>query len=207
MSTVNHFSPGRTVVLRMHFGGKIWAAEPHILVQDTPEIIALYIMPGTVWKSPVTFSGERVKPALRANGEFIVKNSIWKDNFSLRLKIPGADYSVHLYFDMNKVLRAWYINLETPFKRFKTGFEYTDEELDIVLKPDLFSWHWKDEDELAEAVACGLITPERASYLYQEGERVVKWLQSGKSPFNGWEKWKPDPSWEVPILPEGWDKI
>jgi hypothetical protein len=30
---------------------------------------------------------------------------------------------------------------------------------------------------------------------------------SGKSIFNSWEKWRPDPAWKVPVLPEGWDVL
>jgi len=32
-------------------------------------------------------------------------------------------------------------------------------------------------------------------------------LQSGKSVFNGWEKWRPDPAWTVSVLEDGWDVV
>ncbi|MDP2920648.1 MAG: hypothetical protein Q8O43_10590 [Dehalococcoidia bacterium] len=64
---------------------------------------------------------------------------------------------------------------------------------------------WKDEDEFEEAIALGLISPAKARELRAEGERVVRLLQSGKSIFSGWENWRPDPRWQVPVLPEGWD--
>jgi predicted RNA-binding protein associated with RNAse of E/G family len=203
----HHFSPGQNIVLRQIWQGRIWSAGPQIVVRDTPELLALYIMPGALCKLPRNLSDGRVKPYCRISGEYVAKDVVWSDFFCLRLKIPGTDYSVEIFRDSDMIFRAWYINMESQFSRIAVGFEYTDEELDIVMKPDLSAWHWKDEDELAEAVALGLITPERAAYLHAEGERVVKWLQSGKSPFNGWENWRPDPSWSVPVLPEGWDKI
>ncbi len=207
MKDQSFFSSGQNIVLRQVFRGRIWSAGPEIVVQDAPELLVFYIMPGAIVKRPHTLSGERIKPHCKISGEYNIKDIPWGKNYCLRLKIPGSDYSVELFFNLDMVFLAWYINLETPFRRIPTGFEYTDEELDIILKPDLSSWQWKDEDELEEAITCGLTSPERATYLHKEGERVANGIQSGKSPFNGWEKWRPDPSWKVPILPEGWDVL
>jgi uncharacterized protein len=102
---------------------------------------------------------------------------------------------------------SWYINLEDSLRRTDMGYEFTDQWLDVIVKPDLSAWQWKDEDELAEAVTLGIVTKEKAAFLYQEGERVANWILSGKSPFNGWENWNPDPSWKVPVLPEDWDVL
>ena len=201
------FSPGQTIVLRQVVCGKIWSAGPEIVVQDTPELLALFIMPGETIKLPVTCSGERIKPRCKVSGEYIIKDVAWGKNYCLRLKIPGSDYSVELFFSLDMVFLAWYVNMESPFRRITSGFEYTDEELDVILKPDFSSWQWKDEDEFAEAIEYGITSPDRAAHLRAEGERVAKWIQSGKSPFNDWEKWRPDPSWKAPVLPEGWDKI
>ena len=34
-----------------------------------------------------------------------------------------------------------------------------------------------------------------------EGESVL-----ARAPWpTGWEKWRPDPAWELPELPDGWD--
>jgi hypothetical protein len=126
----------------------------------------------------------------------------------LRLCIPGESYSVLIFWKDNYSNQdCFYINLEEPLYRTTRGFDYTDMLLDAIVEPDLKTWHWKDEDELAEAVALNQISKERARELYAEGERVAKMLQSGKSFFNGWEHWKPDPSWDTPVLPEGWDTI
>ncbi len=203
----SHFSPGQNIVLRTIWQGKLWAGGPEIVVQDTPELLALYIMPGAICKLPRTLSGDRVKPRCRASGEYVVKDAGWMDFFCLRLKIPGADYSVELFRNLDMSFRAWYINMETPFRRTHVGFDYVDEELDVIVLPDLSKWFWKDEDELAEAIEYGLISKERAAVLRAEGERVAKWIQSGKSPFNEWINWRPDPSWQVPVLPEDWDMI
>jgi protein associated with RNAse G/E len=104
-------------------------------------------------------------------------------------------------------LRYWYINLEYPLTRTDTGFDYTDMLLDILVEPDLKNWRWKDADEFQEAVDIGLISSQEAKMFRAEGEKALKLLQSGKSVFNAWEHWHPDPSWLVPVLPDGWDII
>jgi hypothetical protein len=166
------------------------------------------MMPGTVWKQPKTLNGERVSPGNRARSEWILENSEWVYDCLLRLCLPGANYSMIAFLNSGDMsLRRWYINLEDPLCRTAMGFDYVDQILDVIVEPDLSSWHWKDEDELAEAVTLGVISKERATAMYAEGERVANWLQSGKSPFNGWENWRPDSAWKVPVLPVGWDKI
>jgi hypothetical protein len=201
------FSPGQNIVVRTLWQGKIWAAGPEIVVQDTPEMLALYIMPGALCKWPKAPDGGRIKPHFKVSGDYIVVDHVWDTFTCLRLKIPGSDYSVELFRRPDWSFRAWYINMETPFTRTRFGFDYTDEELDVLVLRDLSERFFKDEDELAEAVQYKLISKARAAYLRKEGERVAQWLQSGKSPFNIWEKWKPDPSWKVPVYPPGWDRI
>jgi predicted RNA-binding protein associated with RNAse of E/G family len=207
MKKPTFFSPGQTAITRTVWQGKIWAAGPYRIIQDTPDLLAMYIAPGAPWRNPRTLDGGRPSPRNRATSQFKVVEAIWQDFTMLRLKIPGSDYSVELYFNADLSFRAWYINMETPFRRFALGFDYEDEELDIIIEPDLSTWHWKDEDDLKEAVEFGFISKERAAFLYKEGERVTKWIQSGNSPFNGWEKWRPDPAWQMPVLPDDWDKI
>ena len=108
------------------------------------------------------------------------------------------------WLEKHSKLRSWYINLEDPLRRTSIGLDFMDQILDIIVEPDLSNWYWKDEDEFQEAQELGLISPERAREMRADGERVV---ESGKSVFNGWEHWKPDPAWKIPTLPEGWEKV
>lgn len=47
----------------------------------------------------------------------------------------------------------------------------------------------------------GQFSPEQAEAFRAEGERVIaEW------PFpTGWEEWRPEDSWPVPSLPDGWE--
>jgi predicted RNA-binding protein associated with RNAse of E/G family len=209
MRKQSYFQPGQTIVLREILQKRVRSAQPQIVVQDEPDLLVLYIPVGTRWKLPFALNGGRAGPSSRLKGEWILKDSEWLGGLNrLTMKILDADYSVEIYRDAaNDSLRGWYINLEDPFRRTALGFDFLDQMLDIIVSPDLSTWRWKDEDEFEEAVRLGVLSPARSSTLRSEGEKAIAWLQSGKSPFNGWEKWRPDPSWQIPILPEGWDII
>jgi uncharacterized protein len=203
----SHFQPGQTILLREIWRGKVWSARPLIVVQDKPELIALCMPHETNCKYPRTREGGRVKAKNRLHSDWILKDDP-NPFYTLRLTIPGAGYSVVIFWDMPGMKHhSFYINMEEPLTRTATGYNLLDQWLDAIVKPDLSSWHWKDEDELAEAVDSGLISKAKAAAMYAEGEKVARWVQSGNSPFNGWEKWRPDPSWKAPALPEGWDRV
>jgi protein associated with RNAse G/E len=104
-------------------------------------------------------------------------------------------------------LLNWYVNLQTPLVRTAIGFDYLDQELDIVISPDLKTWRWKDEDRLADAVARGRIPPERVAQLRDEGLRVIDQLNRAGSVFHqGWDRWLSP--WSEPAMPPaGWDRV
>jgi hypothetical protein len=122
--------------------------------------------------------------------------------YALRLRRPGPTHSILLFFDGDGEFEHWYVNLEGPLLRSAVGFDLEDHFLDLLVEPD-GSYRWLDEDELAAAVAAGLLTAEDAAAARAEGERVLaEW------PFpTGWEEWRPDPRWKPPRLPAGWDVV
>jgi uncharacterized protein len=204
---VKPFKPGQTVLVREIWQGKIWTARPMVLVQDTAELLALYWVPGTRWKRARNHQGGEVPTLDRKMQKWELHDDIWKGEGTLRLSIPGAKYSILIFRNSDNNISNWYINLEDPLTRMDRGFDYTDKILDMIVEPNLETWHWKDGDEFEEAQELGLISKQEAKAFQAEGEKALKLLRSGKSIFNGWENWKPDPSWRVPVLPEGWDVI
>ncbi len=204
-----HYQPGETIVLREIWEGRIWTARPMLVVQDTPELLALTIPTGTLWKRYQSPSGNKVTGIERKNGDWRLTDALWDGTYEyLRLTIPGENYSVIVFWHRNfNEMRHWYINLEVPLYRTPLGFDYVDQILDVIVRSDLQVWHWEDEDELKEAIELGLVSEEQANALYAKGAEVRDLIISGKSIFNGWEKWRPDPNWKVPVLPAGWDII
>jgi predicted RNA-binding protein associated with RNAse of E/G family len=203
-----HFQSGQSIILREIWKNRIWSARPAIVVQDEPELMAFYIPNGTICKEPKTLAGNRVTVESRVRSEWILEDEEWSEPGRLKLIIPDTSYSVLIFWNAEGgSQRLWYINLEDPIQRTSHGYDYIDQLLDIIATPDLSEWHWKDEDELEEAVITGLITPGKAATMRVISEQVVNWLQSGQSPFNGWENWQPDSSWQIPILPDGWDTV
>ena len=74
--------------------------------------------------------------------------------------------------------------------------------LDVWVEPD-GTWSWKDEDDFADAQALDVLDEEAAAAIRVEGERVIR-----ERPWpTGWEDWRPDPEWEPPSLPEGWEHV
>jgi hypothetical protein len=204
----NPFEPGQPVLVREIWHGLLWTARPEIVVQDTPELLALYIPRGARWKQARSLDDKKVSTRARKTGEWKLADAVWQGEGRLRLAVPGSKYSVLAFWnDNHESLLYWYINLEEPLTRTNRGFDYMDQLLDIIVEPDLKTWHWKDEDEFEEALDLGLISPQEAKSFRIEGEKALKLLQSGKSIFNSWERWKPDPFWQVPVLREGWDAV
>jgi hypothetical protein len=100
------------------------------------------------------------------------------------------------------------VNLQEPLRRTRLGFDSMDQLLDLVISPDLSTWHWKDEDEFNEAVALGVYSSEDARAIRAEGEGVIARLQARQSPFyDGWENWCPPAEWGLPPLLDGWDDL
>ena len=82
-----------------------------------------------------------------------------------------------------------------------------DHMLDAWLLPD-GAWRWKDEDELAEAVALAVVTADEAAAIRAEGERVRADVEARRHPIcTDWTRWRPDPNRPVPVLPRGWDQV
>jgi hypothetical protein len=97
---------------------------------------------------------------------------------------------------------------ETPLRRTTRGFDYTDLVLDAVVSGDRAGWRWEDEEELAEALALGLLAEERAAFLRAEGEAAAEAVRARRAPYDDlWEGWRPDPGWAVPTLPRGWAQV
>jgi hypothetical protein len=132
---------------------------------------------------------------------------MWTGGDALLLAVPGAGHAaLARWTPPPRAFAGWYINLQEPLRRTAVGFDTLDLALDVEVASDRSSWRWKDEDAFAEAVALGLIDPERAQAIRAEGERAIGLMRAGRPPFEvTWEDWTSDPGWPAPQLPAGWE--
>jgi len=207
MNQLPYWSPGDQIVYREVWRGKVWTARPVTVVQDAPDLVVLYLCSGTRWKIPGGSRSQFGHLLRTGDWQLIDITYMWGD--TLFLIRPGEAHAVHVMWrHETREFSGWYINLQEPLRRTAIGFDHMDQELDIVVKPDLSGWVWKDEEEFQKDVETGLISPGQAHEIRAEAERVLERVRAKASPFgDGWEAWHPPAGWPIPSLPEGWDKV
>ena len=200
-----HWQPGDHILLREISRGQVWSGRPYTVVEDTPCRLILYAAAAVRWMRPARPDGANLR---MREPTWILKEDTWHTE-ALRIVAPGSRHSVLLLWTAGfQKLLLWYVNLEDPLVRTPIGFDYLDQLLDIEIAADLSGWRWKDEDEFAESVATGLIATEQADVIRDEGEAVITALNARRPPFDEpWDKWRPDPRWTPPGLPDGWSDL
>jgi predicted RNA-binding protein associated with RNAse of E/G family len=199
------FSQGSTITYR-GIDEIVYWAYPAIVINDTPDLIALY-MPAGVWgkNSPV-----KVMPHEKFTPEsVIVTDKQWLYTDVLYLIIPEESFCVYLMRDHEtKALECYYINPQDPIRRTSIGFDTMDHMLDIVVEPDMKTWHWKDEEELHEALETGYYAPEKCIRIRSNAEKALQLLLNERKAFyQGWLHWQADSEWPVPVLSTVWNDI
>ena len=170
------------------------------LLDDSESRTVLFVLAGSEYLHPNPSPDPRA-PFLRSTYE----NRIWRNWSVVRHMFPGERYSIWaMYRSEDGGFARWYVNIEAPFSRTRSGFETTDHELDIVIESDR-TWAWKDEDHLANMVAAGTFTTDEAVAFRQHGLDAIARLQQNDVPFSEpWPNWQPPEDWEPLEMPE-WD--
>lgn len=214
---ITYWAPGEQVLWRYRGNGPangdgpnpVHICRPVTVVRDTEDLLAVWVAPGTVCVKPVLADGTDVHDeplATRYTAPRTTARSRWLGNGVLKLARPGEPWSVWLFWDHGWHFRSWYVNLEEPRTRWAGGIDSEDHFLDISVYPDR-SWLWRDEDEFDQAQRAGLMTPETARRVREAGLAAVEVIREWGKPYrDGWENWRPDPRWQVPVLPDDWDR-
>lgn len=206
------WAPGEHILWRYRANAAegIHICRPVTVVQDTPDLLAVWLAPGTPCVRPQLADGtpphreplptRYTKPRTTARCE-------WLGTGVLKLARPRDPWSVWLFWEPDWSFKNWYVNLEEPRRRWSGGVDSEDHFLDIAVYPDR-RWEWKDEDEFAQAQHAGLMDPQQAERVRSAGRAAVELISAWGTPFpDGWEHWRPDPSWTVPALPADWDRM
>lgn len=205
------WKPGDIVAWRGIFNNRVWHVQPTIVVKDSPEELVLTLLPGTECIADENYP--KGKDYGRRRWEFMdngwtLAKYIWQTNRLLLIMEPEKYYSTILFWnhESHKFL-CYYINFQIPFQRMHCGINTLDLELDLVIDPDMSS-RWKDVEDYEMCIEAGMILPEWMREIDKAKEDVSERIEMRRYPFDGsWLDWMPDPSWEPPNLPEGWDKI
>src|SRR3712207_3884257 len=71
------WQPGDQIVLREILHQQVWTARPAIVVHDGPEVLAVYLMPGTRYKHPRLVDRDEV-PRLLASPTWRLVDVTWR---------------------------------------------------------------------------------------------------------------------------------
>ncbi|MEV4443454.1 DUF402 domain-containing protein [Streptomyces sp. NPDC049577] len=206
-----HWAPGDHILWRYrgNASAQVHICRPVTVVQDTDELLAAWMAPGTDCVKPQLADGTPVHQeplATRYTKPRSTAVTRWFGSGVLKLARPGEPWSVWLFWDVDWGFKNWYVNLEEPLRRWSGGVDSEDHFLDIAVYPDR-RWEWKDEDEFAQAQRVGLMSAAQAARVRTAGRAAVELIEAWGAPFaSGWERWRPDPAWTVPELPEDWDR-
>jgi hypothetical protein len=188
------------VVRREILLGEVWFAFPTICVEDSADLLALYIPPGTRFGFP----GHGRFPA--GPHPWLGQNDHWRGHGKLMLHRPGEAHCIDVFWTgPDRTFAGWYFNLQDPYRRTAWGIDTLDHELDIWWPAGAERYEWKDVDLFEQRVAQGRY-PGMAGNIRAEGQRIAALLDAGERWWDGdWAAWRPDPAWPLPELPVGWD--
>ena len=201
------WSKGEHVLMRYGPPGGFRTVRPLTVVRDDDDFLVAWLAPGTPVIRPVLADGREIRSVpleQRFRHERKGVPGRWRGPGILKVIPRDGPYSVWLFWRRDGRFRGWYVNLEQRHLRWSRGLDTRDHVLDVWV-PRRRRWEWKDEDELAAAVAHGAITDALAEEVRADGRRVTELVERWARPFSdGWERFRPDPSWPLPDLPDAW---
>lgn len=195
-----------TALLRWLHGDRITGAYPTHVIRDAPDEIVLWQPAGVVGRrSRGQRGGPRGRNMTVDGWDGGYEPHEWTGDGVLRVHSPGEPWSVWRWHGEAGWSSTFYVNLESPWRRTRLGFDSADWYLDLVVGPD--SWRYKDEDELEWATREGIVSPEQHSVIVAAGRRAAALVERRGRPFDAdWDSWGPLPEAPPPLAP-GWASL
>jgi hypothetical protein len=175
-------------------GSAVWRANACRIVAYEPSLMALWIPPGSPAKVPIDQNGRE----RRIPSEPWTLSDRLTTRAALALVEPGRRWSLWHFWEGGDFY-SWYVNFERDSRRTPIGVDMADEKLDLVAFRD-GRLVVKDQRELEAAAALSLLDAQRVRGALRAVLADPPWP-------SGWEDWRPDPRWETPRLPAGWNVV
>lgn len=180
-------------------------AQPVTVVRDDADALVVWLPIGTpvLRAARADGLGKRDDPSTLFTAELVKDAGVHAYFDQLRVAPTGRPWSVWVFFtEGTGEFAGWYVNLEKPHVRDKHTAYTSDHVLDLVISPDRTMVR-KDEDELALAVAQGVVDATAAAAIEADAAAVEALVADWGPPFcDHWERFRPDPAWRIPGLPE-----
>ena len=182
------FRPGQTVVRRaVHVDGRLAAVQAARVVGDDERGLLLLIERGAAKMHRTTLDGTPTRPLpLTTELELVTMLApTVSGRRTLILTPPGAAHSIWWGWTDGGAFAGWYVNLESPARRWPGGIDVRDRTLDVRVAPDR-TWEWKDEEDFAAQTGDPRFWDAAgAARIRAEGERVLAAVEAGAFPFDG----------------------
>lgn len=180
-----------------------YVVHPMTVVEDTPDRLVAWLAMDTPildFERDDGLDKRAHRPTMFTAPLHQVRRTWW-GNHVLRILEPGRRWSTWVFFDgRTDEFLGWYCNIEAVHRRSGRTTSSSDQVLDVWIEPDR-SVRRKDEAELELAVEQGRYTQAEADDITAVAEEIEKVVADWGPPFcDGWEHFRPDPSWPVPPL-------
>ncbi len=205
-----YWTPGQEVLRRFRRPDSLAeGVQPCRVVRDDEKGLVLWLAPGTQVLRAVLADGRDIRDVPMSQRFDYYRHGRatrldkWRGQGILVITPPGVPWSVWLSWTDDWEFQGWYVNLEAVMQRGAGESVTEDHILDLIVTPDRHV-SWKDEDELKAAVLGQHFTEEQAARIRADGRAAAAVVAEWGSPFcDGWESWRPDPTWPVPAMPPG----
>jgi hypothetical protein len=200
------FAPGEALVRRYWRGGRVVVMHVVRVAADDEHGLRLWLPAGSPYWRLAGLDGPDSAGGVRAR---LVRH-MWTGTDTMIWMPENKPYAIYWLWS-DGAFAGWHVNLEEPYVRWAdrgcAGVDTADQALDLVVRPDR-SWRWKDEEEFHARTGDPLYwTPGQAAAIRAAGDRLVRLAETGRFPFDGtWCGFRPDASWTVPPLPQGYDR-
>lgn len=147
---------GDHVLLRQKRGRSSWCFMP-VTVLESTERVVLRLAAGTKWLAAVDREGRRAKTF---DPDWKLEVLTWTTHDATWFIRPGRRACLIAFSPpgCKGDVAKWYVNCQQPLETVEFGFETLDLELDLEKYPGDRQYRWKDLDDFAVLLRCGLIS-------------------------------------------------